>query len=43
MFLIREILSITGLTIRETGIPEKGVRFEIRVPEGSYRFAAPAN
>ncbi len=38
MLLIREILSITGLTIRETGVFGKGARFEIRVPEGSYRF-----
>lgn len=38
MFLIGEILSITGMTIRETGIPGKGVRFEIRVPAGSFRF-----
>ena len=38
MFLIREILSITGMTIKETGIPGKGVRFEIRVPAGAFRF-----
>lgn len=37
MFLIREILSITGLSIRETGVPGTGARFEILVPEGSYR------
>jgi len=38
LFLVREILSITGITIRETGIPEKGSRFEIRVPKEAYRF-----
>jgi PAS domain S-box-containing protein len=37
MFLIREILTITGLTISETGEAGKGVRFEIVVPEGSFR------
>jgi hypothetical protein len=39
MFLSREILSITGLTIQETGEPGKGVRFEILVPAGAYRFS----
>jgi len=38
MFLIREILSITGITIRECGIWQQGVRFEIRVPRGKFRF-----
>jgi PAS domain S-box-containing protein len=38
MFLIKEILSITGIAIRENGIPGQGVRFEIRVPSGKYRF-----
>ena len=37
MFLIKEILSITGITIRENGIPGEGVRFEIRVPSGKFR------
>jgi signal transduction histidine kinase len=40
LFLSREILSITGITIRENGISGKGARFEIRVPKGSYRFSA---
>ena len=39
LFIIREILSITGLSIRECGIPGKGVRFEIRVPAGRFRRA----
>jgi K+-sensing histidine kinase KdpD len=38
LFLSREILAITGITIRETGEPGKGARFEIFVPNGSYRF-----
>ena len=37
LFLSREILSITGITIRETGEPGKGVCFEILVPKGTYR------
>ena len=36
--LSREILDITGITIRETGEPGKGARFEILVPEGKYRY-----
>jgi len=38
LFLIVEILSITGLSIKETGTPGTGARFEIHVPKGSYRF-----
>ena len=38
LFLIREILSITGITIDENGEPGKGARFEITVPNGAYRF-----
>ena len=38
LFLSREILAITGITIRETGEPGKGARFEITVPKGAYRF-----
>lgn len=37
LFLIREILSITTITIREVGQPGKGARFEIVVPTGMYR------
>lgn len=39
LFLSREILAITGLTITETGTPGKGARFEILVPADGYRFA----
>lgn len=38
LFLTQEILSITGITIRETGEPGSGARFEIRVPRNGYRF-----
>ena len=37
--LSREILSITGITIRETGEPGKSARFEITVPKGAWRIA----
>jgi PAS domain S-box-containing protein len=37
LFLSSEILSITGITIAETGIPGKGARFEMTVPKGCYR------
>jgi signal transduction histidine kinase len=38
LFLSREILSITGISISETGVPGTGARFEITVPEGAFRF-----
>ena len=38
LFLSREILAITGITITEAGTPGKGARFEITVPKGAYRF-----
>ncbi|MDW5563906.1 MAG: PAS domain S-box protein [Methanomassiliicoccus sp.] len=41
LFLCREVLAITGMTIQEAGEPGKGVRFEITVPHGQYRFDAP--
>jgi PAS domain S-box-containing protein len=40
LFLVREILSITGITITENGVEGTGARFEIRVPPGAYRFTA---
>jgi len=43
MNLSREILGYTGITIIETGIPGKGVRFEIHVPRERYRIASGAN
>ena len=38
LFLVRDILSITDITIKETGLPGKGARFEILVPKGKYHF-----
>ncbi|MGB7788034.1 HAMP domain-containing protein [Methanoregula sp.] len=38
LFLIRELLGFTGITIREAGTPGVGVFFEIRVPAGKFRF-----
>ena len=35
--LSREILSITGLAIRETATPGAGARFEIAVPDEDFR------
>jgi PAS domain S-box-containing protein len=40
LFLSREILSITGISITEDGEPGRGVRFRIRVPDGTFRFTA---
>jgi len=37
LFLIREILSITGITIQENGLPGKGARFEMQIPNGNFR------
>lgn len=39
LFLCREILGITGITIQETGEPGKGARFEMTVPNGMWRMA----
>jgi len=38
LFLTREILAITAITIAETSEPGRGARFEIVVPKGAYRF-----
>jgi PAS domain S-box-containing protein len=38
LFLSREILAITGITITENGTPGKGARFEITVPNGMWRM-----
>jgi PAS domain S-box-containing protein len=38
LYLSRTILGITGMTIRENGVPGKGARFEILVPKGAFRF-----
>jgi len=36
LYLIREILAITNIGIRETGVAGNGVRFEIIIPAGKY-------
>jgi CheY-like chemotaxis protein len=38
LFLVREILQVSGMTFRETGEPGKGARFEIAVSRGQYRM-----
>jgi PAS domain S-box-containing protein len=38
LFLSQEILSITGMSIRETGTPGSGARFEIHVPRNAFRI-----
>lgn len=38
LFMAHEILSLTNITLAETGDPGKGARFEIRIPETYYRF-----
>jgi len=40
LFLIREILAISGFSIRETGEEGRGARFEITVPPESFRKKA---
>ena len=37
LIFVREILDITGITIKETGVPGKGARFEMMVPKGMWR------
>lgn len=37
LFLLREMLSLTGITITENGVPESGSRFNIAVPKGVWR------
>jgi PAS domain S-box-containing protein len=38
LFLVREILGITGMTIREIGTPGEGATFVVHVPAGGYRI-----
>ncbi|WP_319579288.1 ATP-binding protein [uncultured Methanospirillum sp.] len=37
LFIAREILAVTHLAVRETGVPGMGVRFEILVKEGFWK------
>ncbi len=39
LYLVSEILSITGITIAETGKAGDGAEFQIRVPSGGWRKA----
>jgi PAS domain S-box-containing protein len=41
LFLTREILSLTGITIAETGVFGEGARFEMTIPLGGFRFRRP--
>jgi PAS domain S-box-containing protein len=43
LFFAKEILSITGITIRETGQEGSGARFEIMVPWGRFRYRREGN
>jgi len=43
LFLVQEVLGITGLSIRETGESGSGARFEIHVPKGIFRITNGAN
>lgn len=38
LFLAREILGVTEITIREVGIPGLGACFEMKVPKKAYRY-----
>lgn len=38
LFFVREVLSITHITIKENGIAGQGARFEISVPRVAYQF-----
>jgi len=40
LFLVREILSITGITIREHSRVGQGARFEIRIPKQAFRYTS---
>jgi K+-sensing histidine kinase KdpD len=38
LFLAKEILEITGISITETGLEGKGARFEMKIPKEHYRI-----
>jgi PAS domain S-box-containing protein len=40
LFLVRGILSITGMGIIETGVEGEGAKFEIKVPPGNWRITS---
>lgn len=37
LYMVRTVLGITGIAVRETGAEGSGVRFEMRIPRGGYR------
>ncbi len=37
LMLVKETLGVTGISIREIGIPGRGAKFEIHIPKGAYR------
>ena len=39
LYLMQEVLALTLITVRETGEPGRGARFELTVPPGAYRIA----
>jgi PAS domain S-box-containing protein len=43
LYLVKEILGITGMTINEIGEEGRGARFEISIPEGNYRMMKSAS
>lgn len=43
LFLSKEIIDITDMSIRETGIEGKGARFEIRIPAEKWRMETRIN
>ena len=38
LFLVQEVLGMTGIDIREVGEPGSGAKFEMVVPPGKFRF-----
>ena len=38
LYLVKEVLDMTGITIEETGTEGQGARFELRVPKGGFRL-----
>ncbi len=40
LFLIQEILSLTGISIHETGVEGIGARFVLGIPKGSFRITS---
>jgi len=43
LYLAKEILAITGLSVAETGTPGNGTRFEIAIPKEAYKKEGASN